>query len=209
MKSLSFGLPARVFLVAGFMLASVAASAQPASKGQPTRLRGTVQKLDGDTLTVLSNANMAIKVMLPPKIQVLGMARRSLSDIKDGEFVGVTAAKGKDGDLHATEVHIFPDSMRGAGEGHYAWDVPNTTMTNATVAGETTASNGRTLKLAYKGGQTKIDVSPDTPIVTFVPGDKTLLKPGAAVFVMGTAKPNGTIDAFSVTAEKNGVKPPM
>ena len=210
MKTQPFGLSARLLLAAGFMMASVAAMAQPAApQGQPTRLRGTVQQLDGQTLTVLSNANQAVKVTLPENLDVLAMERRSLSDIKDGDFIGVTASKWKDGLLHATEVHIFPESMRGAGEGHYPWDFPETTMTNATVTGVMAESDGRTVKLNYKDGQTSIDISPETPIVTFVPGDRSLLKPGAAVFVMGTLKQDGTIDAFSVTAEKDGVKPPM
>jgi len=210
MKIQPFGVSARVLLAAGFMMASVAAMAQPAApQGQPTRLRGTVQQLDGQTLTVLSNANLAVKVTLPENLNVLAMERRSLSDIKDGDFIGVTASKWKDGQLHATEVHIFPESMRGAGEGHYPWDFPETTMTNATVTGVMAESDGRTVKLNYKDGQTSIDISPETPIVTFVPGDKSLLKPGVAVFVMGTLKQDGTIDAFSVTAEKDGVKPPM
>ena len=210
MKVQPFGLSARLLLAAGFMMASVAAMAQPAApQGQPTRLRGTVQQLDGQTLTVLSNANQAVKVTLPETLDVLAMERRPLSSIKDGDFIGVTASKWKDGQLHATEVHIFPESMRGAGEGHYPWDFPETTMTNATVTGVMAESDGRTVKLNYKDGQTSIDISPETPIVTFVPGDKSLLKPGAAVFVMGTLKDDGTIDAFSVTAEKDGVKPPM
>ena len=210
MRRHAFGRSASLLLAAGFMLASVTAMAQPASpQGQPTRLRGTVQALDGQTLTVLSNAKQTVKVMLPEDLKVLGMERRPLASIKDGDFIGVTASKWKDGRLHATEVHIFPESMRGAGEGHYPWDFPETTMTNATVTGVMAGGDGRTVKLNYKDGQTAIDIAPDTPIVTFVPGDRSLLKRGAAVFVMGTKKDDGTIDAFSVTAEKNGVKPPM
>ena len=186
---------------------SLAAMAQP--QGQPTRLRGTVQALDGQTLTVLRSANEAVKVSLPESATLFGMESRSLSDIKDGDFIGVTASAWKDGRLHATEVHIFPESMRGAGEGHYPWDFPDTTMTNATVTGVMAESDGRTVKLNYKDGQTAIDIGPDTPIVTFTPGDRSLLKPGAAVFILGTQKDDGMIEAFSVSAEKNGVKPPM
>jgi hypothetical protein len=209
MKAFRISRRVRAVLTLGAMLFTGAALAQPAQQAQPERLRGTVQSLDGDTLVVRSQADDAVKVNLPANLNVLGMEKRSLSDIKDGDFVGVTARAGQDGALHATEVHIFPETMRGAGEGHYPWDFPQTTMTNATVTGVIAASDGRTLKLAYKDGQNNIDVSPDTPIVTFVPGDKSLLKPGTTVFVMGTPQPDGTISAFSLTAEKNGVKPPM
>ena len=156
-------LNARLFLAAMLTVGSLAAMAQP--QGQPTRLRGTVQALDGQTLTVLRSANEAVKVSLPESATLFGMESRSLSDIKDGDFIGVTASAWKDGRLHATEVHIFPESMRGAGEGHYPWDFPDTTMTNATVTGVMAESDGRTVKLNYKDGQTAIDIGPDTPIV--------------------------------------------
>ena len=204
------GLGIRLALTVGLILASVAATAQPAKpEGQPTRLRGTVQHVDGQSFTVLSNAKETVPVTLAEGAGILGMARRSLEDIKDGDFVGVTASAWKDGRLHATEVHIFPESMRGAGEGHYPWDFPETTMTNATVTGVMAGGDGRTVKLIYKDGQTAIDIAPDTPIVTLVPGDRSLLKPGAAVFVLGLKKPDGTVEAYSVAAEKDGVKPPM
>ena len=200
---------ARAVFAAGLALASISAMAQPAPQGTPIRLRGTVQSLDGQTLTVLTSADEAIPVTLPPNLNVTALERRSLSDIKDGDFIGVTAGTDKKGMMHATEVHIFPEAMRGAGEGHYPWDFPDTTMTNATVTGVMAGSDGRTVKLTYKDGQAEVAIGPDTPIVTFVPGDTSLLKPGAAVFVMGNRQEDGTVNAFAVTAEKDGVKPPM
>lgn len=209
MKITPLTLAKRSLMVLALLSVPLAAAAQPAPQGPTERIRGTVQTLDGQTLTVLSTASEAVMVTLPEAVNIMGVARRPLSSIKDGDFVGVTAETGQDGQLHATEVHVFPDAMRGAGEGHYPWDFPNTTMTNATVTGELASNDGRTLKLIYKNGKQEIDVSPDIPIVALVPGDRSLLKPGAAVVVIGTPQANGTVQALAVTAEKDGVKPPM
>jgi len=112
--------------------------------------------------------------------------------------------------LHALEVLIFPEAMRGTGEGHFPWDLqPESLMTNAAVAGVAAAPTGRTLKLAHKGQETEIVVGPEAPIVTFQPADASLLKPGAAVFLTAQKQPDGTLTAARVTAEKDGVKPPM
>jgi hypothetical protein len=208
-RSFAMKISSLSLIAAAVILSSVVALAQPAPQPQTLRLRGTVQTLDGDTLTVLSTANKAVKVTLQTNTNVMGVAARPLSSIKDGDFVGVTAGPGPDGHLHATEVHLFPDNMRGTGEGHYPWDFPKSTMTNATVTGVLAASDGRTLKLNYKDGQQEIDVSPDTPVVALVPGDRSLLKAGAAVVIIGTLNADNTIQALAVTAEKNGVKPPM
>ncbi len=202
-------IPSLSLIAAALVLTTVSAVAQPAEQPQTLRLRGTVQALDGNTLTVLSTANKAVKVHLQDNTNVMGVASRPLSSIKDGDFIGVTAGPAQNGHLQAMEVHVFPENMRGAGEGHYPWDFPHSTMTNATVTGVLAASDGRTFKLNYKDGQQEIDVSPDTPVVALVPGDRSLLKPGAAVVVLGTLNDDNTIQAFAVTAEKNGVKPPM
>jgi hypothetical protein len=180
----------------------------PAAPPPQVRLRGTVQRLEGQLLTVLTEADGAVVVTLAPNVGINGLARRSLADISDNTFIGTTALRGRDGRWEATEVHIFPEAMRGAGEGHYPWDLPESTMTNAAVTGTATAGDGRTLKLKYATGEVEVDVSPATPIVELVPGDTSLLVPGATVFVLGA--PDGTtINAFAILAEKDGVKPPM
>jgi hypothetical protein len=151
-----------------------------------------------------------VTIGLAPNFTVLGVAKRSLSDIKAGDYVASTSAKGADGKLHAIEIHIFPEEMRGVGEGQRPWDlVPDSLMTNATVSGLTAAPQGQVLKVAYKGGEAEVIVAPDTPIVTYVSGDAGLLKPGAAVFVIAQQKADGSLTAARVTAEKDGVKPPM
>lgn len=205
MKALS--MKAVIALSAVFVLVLNAAVAQP--QGQQVRIRGTVQKLDGQKLTVESQKAGTITVTMAPNIGINGLEKQSLSDIDDGNFIGTTATKGQDGRWKAVEVHIFPESMRGAGEGHYPWDMPGSTMTNANVSGTTKIKDGRTLELAYDGGQVEVDVMPDTPIVRFIPGDRSLLEPGAKVFVLAAKGEDGTINAFAITAETNGVEPPM
>lgn len=191
-------------------LLAVPALAQ-APEGTPTNVRGTVAKLDGQTLLVKPRKGPDVKVALAPGFGVLGVVKLKLADVKQGDFVGVAAAPGKDGKLHAQEVLVFPEAARGTGEGHYPWDLRgrNDTMTNATVSGVVSRSRSRVLKLSYKGGEQEIAVSPRTPVVTFKPANLALLKPGAAVFLRGIKKPDGTIVAQRAIAEQNGVRPPM
>ena len=184
------------------------ATAQPPSAPAQVRLRGTVERLEGPLLTVSTPADGVVTVRLGPNVGINGLAARSLADIGDNTFIGTTALRGPDGKWNATEVHIFPEAMRGAGEGHYPWDLPESTMTNAAVTGVVTAGEGRTLKLRYATGEVEVNVAPTTPIVELVPGDTSLLVPGASVFVLGM--PDGeAITAFAILAEKDGVKPPM
>jgi hypothetical protein len=198
-------------LLAGLVaLLALPALAQTPPAGPPTRIRGTVEGLDGQMLMVKSRDGQTLHVMLAPNYAVNGVAKVDLASIKQGDFVGVAAVKGKDGKLHAQEVLVFPEAARGTGEGHYAWDLtPDSTMTNATVAQVASAPKGRTLNLKHKDGENEIEVGPDTPVVTFVPADSSLLKPGAAVFIIAQKKPDGSFTAARVTAEKDGVKPPM
>jgi hypothetical protein len=131
-----------------------------------------------------------LKVALADNPQIAGVVKASLSDIKQGSFVGVTAMPQADGSQSALEVHIFPEAMRGTGEGHYPWDLqPQSTMTNASVEQVVTAVDGQTLTLKYKGGEKKIFVPAKAPIVAYVPGDKSDLKPGAKVFVPRSSSP--------------------
>ena len=185
-----------------------------APDGTPTRVRGKVEKLDGSTLVVKARDGKDVPVMLAPDFAVLGIKKVKLSDIKQGDFVGVAATPGDGGKLNAEEVLVFPEAARGTGEGHYPWDrdlKPSSgeTMTNATVSGIASAPKGRVLKVQYKGGEQEIVVGPKVPVVTFVPDDKKLLKTGATVFVPALKKTDGTIVANRVVAEKDHVKPPM
>jgi hypothetical protein len=186
----------------------VAAQSPPANP--PVRIRGTVDKLDGQALTVESRDGQQVTVMLAPNVAVAYLVKESLADIKAGDFVASTSMKGTDGKNHSIELRIFPEAMRGLGEGQYAWDLaPQSLMTNATVSGVSGAPQGQTLKVTYKGGESELVVGPDTPILGYGAGDMSLLKPGAAVFIVAQKQPDGSLTAARVTAEKDGVKPPM
>ena len=178
--------------------------------GPPARIRGTVESLKGNDLAVKSRDGQTVHIALAPNYTVRGVAKKSLSDIKTGDYVASTSMKGTDGKLHAVEVHIFPEQMRGTAVGQFPWDLrPDSVMTNATVTGIAKATKGDVLTVSYKGQTSQIEVGPDVPIVGYVPGDASLLKPGAAVFVIAQKKPDGSFAAAGVTAEKDGVKPPM
>jgi hypothetical protein len=181
-----------------------------APQGRPTRIRGTVEKLDGHALTIKSREGQQVTVALAPNVTIAYLVKKSLADIKAGDFVASTSTKGTDGKNHSVELRIFPEAMRGLGEGQYAWDlVPESLMTNATVTGVTGAPQGQTLKVTYKGGESELVVGPDTPIFSYGSGDTSLLKPGAAIFIVALKKDDGTLSAGRVTAEKDGIKPPM
>ncbi len=198
-------------VIAGAVVALFAFAALPQSQdGTPTNIRGAFAKLDGQYLTVTSRDGTDVRITMAKGFAVRGVAAVSLSDIKPGDFIGAAAVKGADGKLHAQEVLIFPEAMRGTGEGHYPWDLtPDSTMTNATVAEVASVSSDRILRLKYKTGENEIEVAPGTPVVRFVPADAGLLRPGAAVFVRGLRKPDGSVMATGITVEKDGVKPPM
>jgi hypothetical protein len=185
------------------------------------RFRGVISSFDGTTLVVQTPEGKTAPVSVPADVRINANGKAKLSDIKPGDFVGSAADKGPDGKLHAEEVHIFPEAMRGTGEGHRPMGPnPNRSMTNGTVAisdpesrtmtnGTVSAASGKgsiTLTVHYKDGDQMIEVSPDTPIVTIIPGDRTLLKPGATVSVVAVQKDSG-LTATILTAEKNGVKP--
>ena len=198
----------RAATVVGFVLV-FAASATWAQ--ETVRVRGTIEGVEGQTLLVKSRDGRVVKVALPDNAPVVGIANASLSDVKPGSFVGVTGMPQADGSQKAVEVHIFPEAMRGTGEGHRPWDLrPQSTMTNANVEQTVAGVDGRTLTVKYKGGEKKIVVPPDAPIVSYVPGDKSELKPGVKIFIAAaTAKPDGTLEAARVNYGKDGLTPPM
>ncbi len=174
------------------------------------RVRGTIERVDGSIYAVKARDGAELKVALADNPQIAGVVKASLSDIKQGSFVGVTAMPRPDGSQSALEVHIFPEAMRGTGEGHYPWDLrPQSTMTNANVEQVVTAVDGQTLTLKYKDGEKKIFVPADTPIVVYVQGDKSDLKPGAKVFIVAVKQPDGTLQGRAWRVGRDGVTPPM
>ncbi len=184
----------------------------PALADSPARTRGTVEKLDGNTLTVKTKSGESIAITLADTWAPGGVVKASMADIKPGVFVGVASIPNSDNvdDLQALELVVFPEAMRGSNEGHYSWDLqPKSMMTNANVTSKVEGVKGQTLTLSYKGGERKINLAPDTPIVTFAPAMKDDVKPGAAVFVPATKKDDGTLVAGRVLVGKDGVIPPM
>ena len=196
------------FLTAVFV-AVLALSA--AAQNAPTRIRGTVEKLDGQTLMVKSRDGQSLSIALAPDFTVRAVVAKTIADIKPGDFVASTSVKGPDGKLRAIEVHILPESLRGvAREGQFPWDlVPDSLMTNATAAQITSAPEGQVMRVTYKDGEAEVTIPPGIPIVGYVPGDASLLKPGATVFITAQKNADGSLTASGVTAEKDGVKPPM
>ena len=138
------------------------------------------------------------------------MKKVDLASIAPGTYIGMTARPGSGNELQAVAVVVFPENLRGAGEGHRDWDLaPGTTMTNANVEAAVQGSSGRDLTLAYKGGSVKVLVGPDAPVVTPVPADRADLKPGATVFLSATRAADGALSASRITVSKDGVAPPM
>jgi hypothetical protein len=189
----------------------VATSASLAQQPQTVRVRGTVEAADGPMITVKSRDGQAYKVKLTDNAVVRGIVKAALSDIKENSFIGVTGMPQADGSQKAVEIHIFPEAMRGTGEGHRPWDlVPNSTMTNATVAQMVKAVAGDEITLKYKDGEKKIVVAPDTIFVTYLPGDKSELKSGAKIFIAAAnKKDDGTLEAAAVSVGRDGITPPM
>jgi|HubBroStandDraft_6_1064221.scaffolds.fasta_scaffold427039_2 hypothetical protein len=194
-----------------FSLAALPAVAQAPPDGTPMVVRGTVEKLDGQSLTVKPKEGPPVTIALAANFTVAGVAKRSLADIKPGDYVATNSIKAADGQLHAIEMHIFPEAMKAAvQEGQRPSSlVQGGLMTNAFVEEVTETPNGRVLKGKWKDGTIETIVEPDAQIVTYVAGDASLLKPGAAVTIFALKKPDGSLTAARVTAEKDGVKPPM
>jgi hypothetical protein len=194
-------------IVAMTVLGSVAWAQQP----PPVRIRGTIEAVDGSLLTIKSREGDEMKVRMTDNVAVWGVAKTELSEIKPGSYIGVSAMPEPDGTQKALAVHIFPESQRGAAEGFRPWDLrPNSTMTNATVAETVKGTDGQNILVKYKDGEKKVVVPPGTPIVTFVAGDKSEVKPGAKIIIFGaTKKDDGVLEANRVNVGRDGIMPPM
>jgi hypothetical protein len=191
--------------------ASAAPAAAPAApQTPPTRVRGKVEKLDNTVLKVKTREGGTAEIKLPDNFGVIGVTKAKLTDIKPDKFVGIAAKTQKDGTMQALEVVIFPDNMKGFGEGHYPWDLqPESTMTNATVTNAVKNVKGQVLTLKYKDGEKQITVPKNAPIVTFVPAQMGDIKPGAGVFVNATKQADGSLTAPRVAVGLKGTVPPM
>ena len=175
-----------------------------------SRVRGTIEAVDGDVLAIKSRGGEDVKLHMTGDINVVGISKISLADVKVGSFIGTTTVPGPDGSQNAVEVHVFPEAMRGTGEGSRPYDLrPNSSMTNATVADSVVGNDGHTLMVKYRGGEKKVVVSPETPVVTYVPADKSDLKPGAKVIAFMKKLPDGSFETNRVNVGRDGLTPPM
>ncbi|MGO4509165.1 hypothetical protein AB4Z51_19320 [Bradyrhizobium sp. 2TAF36] len=195
--------------VAAFAVASMfSASAQ---QSPTVRIRGTIESVDGNTLGIKTREGSDVKVRMTDNVAVFAVVKTSLSEIKEGSYIGVTGMPQPDGTQKAIAVHIFPENQRGAAEGFRPWDArANSTMTNATVAQTVEGTDGQNITVKYKDGEKKVVVPPDTPIVTFVASEKSEIKPGAKLIIFGAAKKeDGSLEANRVNVGRDGITPPM
>jgi hypothetical protein len=215
-----------IFATAGiFALSVVALAASPLMN-----VRGTIAQVDGNSIDVKERDGEVAKIHLADNAKIVSVAKASLSDIKPGSFIGTAATPRTDGKLQAIEVHIFPESMRGTGEGNRAWDLtPKSSMTNGTAAPKSSMTNGTVAQKSNKvennkvngvegndvtvnfnGGTKIVTVTSDTKVVTLVPADRSELKPNAEIFIpAATRTPDGALEANRVTVGKDGIPPPM
>ncbi len=196
-------------LLATIMLGAVLAIPLALAQGT-VRVRGTIDRVDGDTYIVKARDGAEFKLKLAPNASVVALIKASLGDIKQGSYVGVAGMPQPDGSQKALEVHIFPEAMRGVGDGHRGWDLQaSSTMTNGNVEQTTASSDGQVLTLKYKDGEKKVVVPPGIPIVVYTPGELSELKAGARIFVSAANKqPDGTHVTPRVNVGRD-VAPPM
>jgi hypothetical protein len=191
------------------VLVVVPALAQTPPAAPPVRIRGTIEKVDGANVTVKSRDGADVKVAVTDKTRIQSLVRKTLADVKAGDFLASTGMKGTDGKLHAIEVRIFPQATPDGGR-QFDWDLGSgSVMTNATVGTVTEAPQGKVVHVKFKDGESEYSIGPDVPILAPVSGDKSLFKPGAAVFLAGPKGQDGTVTATFMYVEKDGIKPPM
>jgi hypothetical protein len=184
---------------------------------KPVRIRGTIEKVDGQNLEVKSREGKNLKVVMSDKVRFTAMVKAALSDLTPDTYIGVTAMPNADGSQQAIAIHIFQPAQRGTGEGFGAWDLqPGSTMTNAAIASTVAGADGQVVTVRYKEksgsgmGEQRVIVTPQTVIVRYVPGDRNELKAGVRV-MLNNAKPlpDGTVEAPTVSYGRDGVVPPM
>lgn len=195
-------------LVATLLFFGVAGGAV-AQDAAPVRVRGTIDTVDAKTMQVTSRDGQKVTLAVAPDINVTAVIAANIADIKPGSYIGTAAMPQADGSLRAYEIQVFPESMRGVGEGHRPWDLqPQSTMTNGTV-GDVVVTQGRTLTLRYKDGEKRVVVPENAPIITYAPATSAMLVPGAHVIITAIRKPDGSLVAQRVGVGKDGLVPPM
>ena len=202
---------ARFLLAVTAILAIFGSSIVVAQQPERMNVRGTIEKVDGNAMMVKTREGTNVTVTLADNAAVRGLVKMSLADVKPGSYIGVSAMPQSDGTERAMHIHIFPEAMRGAGEGYRPFDVrPGSTMTNAAVDTTVVGTDGQIITVKYKDGEKKFVVPADAPIVAYVPGARDELKPGAKIMIFNAVKqPDGTLQAASVSVGRDGLTPPM
>jgi hypothetical protein len=210
MSKISSWLP-RSLLTSLAVVSVLASSAWAQQSPTPTRIRGTIEGVEGSMLSIKTREGTDVKVKMTDDLKVIGIAKTSLSEIKPGSYIGVSAMPQPDGSQKAFAIHIFPEAMRGAAEGHRPWDQrPNSTMTNATVAETVASVDGQVIQVKYKDGEKKVVVPPDAAIVAFSDGEKSEIKPGAKIIIFGAKKnDDGSLETNRIGVGRDGIAPPM
>jgi hypothetical protein len=200
-------IPTRYRLCAAGFALVLAATAAWAQQPQSQRVRGTIEKIEGDKLSVKQRDGAVVTIVLASDVQVVGVAKATAADIKEGSYIGSGAVPQADGTQKAVEVHIFADVQRGSGDGHRPWNgAPDGTMTNGEVGSAVSSVNGPVITVKYKGGEKKIVVGPNTPIVKYIVSDKSELKQGAGVNVTrAVKKPDGSFEAARIQVARDGL----
>ena len=206
MKTSGLALATAAAIVMGAPLLGVA---NARAAGPPPRTRGVITAINGDSVVVKTRFGGPVTLKISSATGYVGASKASLAQVKPGVFIGTAATPGSGGSLKASEITIFPDSMRGAGEGHYGWDLgKSSSMTNGTI-GTVTASTKFTMTVKYKGGEKTLAVPDDVPVVDLEPGDRSLLQPGAHVVAFGPKSADGMVDAQRIIVGEKGTVPPM
>ena len=191
------------------LVAATLSTAVMAQQPQNVRIRGTIERLEGNDVLIKARDNQTIKVKLADNVRVFAFVKASLEDIKPNSYIGVTAMPQPDGSQRAIAIHIFMESQRGTGEGHRPWDLqPNSTMTNAAVENKVAAVDGQVLTVKYKDGEKRILVTPQTQIVAYADGNRSELKPGTPVNFFAQKQPDGSFTAQAINFGR-GIVPPM
>ncbi|MGA9008758.1 MAG: DUF5666 domain-containing protein [Xanthobacteraceae bacterium] len=202
----------RIIAATGLALLFATSVAIAQTPSPSVRVRGTIEKVDGQTLMVKSRDGTEFTVKLADNARITAMVKASLADIKTGSFIGVTGMPQPDGSQKAIGLHIFMDNQRGVVPARFSpWDrEPGSTMTNADVQSTVAGVDGQTMTVKYADGEKKIIVPPNTPVVAYAPGNADDLKPGAQVMIIAAQKnPDGSLTAPSISVGRDGVAPPM
>jgi hypothetical protein len=208
-KQLSIGRAAVAIAIVLAALAVLGATI-PASAQDTVRVRGAIERLEGPLFVVKTRDGSEVTLAVTETPLFVAIVKATVADIKPGQFVGSTGMTQPDGSQKAIEVHIFPESMRGTGEGHYDWDLkPLSKMTNASVEQTVKGVDGQELSVKYKGGEKKLLVTPDTVVVAYVMGSREDIQPGVRVIVAAKKQPDGTLLTPRITYGKDGLTPPM